>query len=267
MLSLARVVNVHPESHAVDVVLMDDGRRIPGVQVLSGSAGSNFGFADLAMPDATGYSAKNTKTRDIYAVLSWVRDHPVVLGFLFPQVAQCLFADKERMVYRHASDVYVTIDKSGNTEVAHPSGAFLRIGTTPGHEDLTGKDYDKVWKIARNTDKAVHIHVEQAGGKASVDIAPSGAIKVDTVSTVDANAAGHIKANSDALIELTAPSIVLNGNTLINGPLSQGTGSAGGAATMNGPVTVSNDMTAGGISLMGHTHTEQGDGAEVSTPH
>ncbi|KAB0542873.1 translation initiation factor IF-2, partial [Pantoea stewartii subsp. stewartii] len=31
-------------------------------------------------------------------------------------------------------------------------------------------------------------------------------------------------------------------------------GSGGGTATMNGPVTVNNDVTAGGKSLTGHTH-------------
>ncbi|ERT11311.1 phage baseplate assembly protein V [Photorhabdus temperata] len=54
--------------------------------------------------------------------------------------------------------------------------------------------------------------------------------------------------------EITSPEITLNGNVTINGNLSQGMGAGGGTATMQGPVAVNNDLTAGGISLMNHTH-------------
>ncbi|PQQ36482.1 translation initiation factor IF-2 [Photorhabdus luminescens] len=54
--------------------------------------------------------------------------------------------------------------------------------------------------------------------------------------------------------EITSPEIVLNGNVTINGNLSQGMGAGGGTATMQGPVTVNNDVTAAGISLKSHTH-------------
>lgn len=47
---------------------------------------------------------------------------------------------------------------------------------------------------------------------------------------------------------------MLNGNVTINGNLSQGMGDGGGTATMHGPVTVTNDVTAGGISLQTHKH-------------
>jgi hypothetical protein len=46
------------------------------------------------------------------------------------------------------------------------------------------------------------------------------------------------------------------------------TGGAGGAtATFQGSIKVSDDVTASGISLKSHVHTEQGDGADTSTPH
>ena len=181
MLSLARVVKVHPDSHAIDVEFMEDGRRVAGVQVLSSVAGTDFGSTDLSEPDKTGYGSKQSKTRDIYAVVSCVRDIPVAMGFMFPQVAECLFKDANRKMYRHSSDVYYTIDGKGNTEFSHPSGAFVRFGATPEHEELGGKDYDKKWKIKRNTDSKVHIHVEQAGGKASIDIDPDGNITIKAV--------------------------------------------------------------------------------------
>ena len=43
--------------------------------------------------------------------------------------------------------------------------------------------------------------------------------------------------------------------------------SGGSGAAVTGAITVTGDIKAGSISLQGHTHTEQGDGAETSTPH
>lgn len=55
-------------------------------------------------------------------------------------------------------------------------------------------------------------------------------------------------------VEVDATTMTINANTIINGSLSQGTGAAGGGATMAGPVTVTNDVTAGGKSLIHHVH-------------
>jgi hypothetical protein len=266
MLSLARVVAIHPESHAVDLEFMEDGRRIAGVQVMARSAGTNFGLSDLSTPDGDGFGGSNSGTRDVYAVVGWVREHPFVLGFMFPQVAQCLFSDKDRMVYRHSSDVYMTVDANGNTELYHPSGTYLRIGSSSGHEDLTGKDYDKLWKIARNTQSAVHVHlsVKNAGSEvASLNIDPSGNVTESNVGNLSAAVGGNLSANvggtadvvSGGNMSLTAPTITLNGTTIINGSLTQGKGSNGGACSMNGPVTVTNDVIAGGVSLINHVHS------------
>ena len=65
---------------------------------------------------------------------------------------------------------------------------------------------------------------------------------------------GKLTASADGGTEITSPEIILNGNVTINGNLSQGMGDSGGIATMLGPITVSNDVTAGGKSLMMHTH-------------
>lgn len=273
MLSLARVVDIHPESHAVDVVLMDDGRRVSGVQVLSSAAGGDYGFNDLAVPSQTGYDAKNSKKRDIYGVVSWIKDIPVVIGFLYPQVTQILFEEKERMVYRHPSDVYVTIDSKGNTELYHPSGAYFRMGVSAAHEDLTGKDYDKVWKIAKNTGNKVNIHLQQAGGTASLNIDPSGNIDIthagnlttDTGGNLSAKVAGTADVEVSGDTTLTTPTFTINGNVVINGSLNQGTGSAGGSCTMLGPLTVENDVVAGGISLDNHSHPDA-QGGNVGKP-
>lgn len=256
MIELGRVLAVHRESNSVDVCLIVDGRRLSGVRVMTDTASTNTGTVDLPTVQ---HAAKDDPTRplgsrEMIAVIGFFSGAAICLGFLHPVVSQLMFPDANRLVYRHASDVYLTIDSAGNTELAHPGGAFVRLGTSSAHEDLTGKDFDGRWKIANNTSNAVHIHVEQAGGVASVDIAPSGAIAVRTSSTADVNASGAITAESSASISLTAPSITLNGNTVINGPLTQGKGSNGGNCAMQGPLNVTHDVTAAGISLQHHVH-------------
>lgn len=71
---------------------------------------------------------------------------------------------------------------------------------------------------------------------------------------IELSAGGDITATTAGNATINAPEIILNGNVTINGNLSQGMGESGGSATMHGPVTVTNDVTAGGKSLMTHTH-------------
>ena len=201
---LAKVVAIHPESNCVDVVVLRTGARLAAVRVLSGMATGQTGIADLHLPDsAAGYDSENTGKRDIVAALSYYREIPFVVGFLFPEVAECLFARTDFRVDRHASDVYHTIDAAGNIELAHPSGAFVRIAESPAHEDLTGKDYDSIWKIARNTGRAVHIHIEQASGKASINIDPAGNITITNTGDTTVSTSGNIgiSAGGDIAIE------------------------------------------------------------------
>ncbi|MDW1476512.1 Gp138 family membrane-puncturing spike protein [Klebsiella pneumoniae] len=84
----------------------------------------------------------------------------------------------------------------------------------------------------------------------------------DGTAFIEVSAGGDITATTAGNATINAPEIVLNGNVTINGNLSQGMGESGGTATMHGPVTVTNDVTAGGKSLMTHTHggVETGSG-------
>lgn len=73
---------------------------------------------------------------------------------------------------------------------------------------------------------------------------------------------GNITVTTQSSVTVNAPEIVLNGNVTINGNLSQGMGDGGGTATMNGPINVTNDVTADGKSLINHQHggVETGSG-------
>lgn len=72
---------------------------------------------------------------------------------------------------------------------------------------------------------------------------------------VEVAAGGDITATTTGSVTINAPVITLNGNVTINGNLSQGMGETGGTATILGPIEVTNDVTAGGISLAGHIHS------------
>lgn len=183
-MKLAKVTRVVPGGYAVDLLFLDDGSRVPAVQVMASAASGNTGLVDLAQPDqnADQWDPNILGEREIIACVSFYRGLPVVMGFLFPQVCQMLFDRQNFKVERHASDVYSTIDADGNTEVYHPSGTYLRIGTTPAHEDLTGQDFDGKWAIAKNTDKAVHVQltVKNAGAQvASLNIDPTGNVTLN----------------------------------------------------------------------------------------
>lgn len=83
-------------------------------------------------------------------------------------------------------------------------------------------------------------------GKAFIEVAAGGNITAQT--------SGTLTAKEDGGTTITSPNITLNGNVTINGNLSQGMGEGGGTATMLGPITVTNDVKAGGKSLTTHTH-------------
>jgi len=83
-------------------------------------------------------------------------------------------------------------------------------------------------------------------GAAFIEVAAGHDITVSTT--------GKLTASAQGGTTITSPTITLNGNVTINGNLSQGMGSGGGSATMLGPVTVTNDVKAGGKSLTSHTH-------------
>lgn len=184
-----RVVAIHPEDYSCDIVLLADGSRLVGVQIQSQSASTNTGLADLAQmapsPDGSHWNASQKTGRDIIAIVGWCDGTPFVNGFLFPQICQMTFAEANRKVDRHASDFYHTIDGAANAEWYHPSGTYLRMGSTPAHEDLTGKDFDGKWAVTNNTATAPHVQlvVANAGAvKCTINVDPSGNVSVISAS-------------------------------------------------------------------------------------
>jgi hypothetical protein len=256
-LAIGSVVAVYPEGQSIDVLLSDDGTRLSNVQVMVPSGSSNTGLADLPDPglplDDTRWNFNANPSRTLRAVIAFYRGQPVCIGFLFPQVTQMTFKRKNFRVDRHASDVYSTVDDLGNTEFAHPSGVYLRVGAITAHEDLTRLDFDKKWAITRNL-TAVHVHLATPGGM-SLDIDPAGNVVI------------------------TAPSLTVNGPTTINGvTVVNGQTTVTGATAINGAtvdisgnihttgtVTGDSDVVAGGKSGKTHFHADP-QGGNVGPP-
>lgn len=273
-MNLARVVFVHPERNKVDLVFLADNRRVAGVRVMAGEASSSSGRVGLATPDAQHladpYDAPAKSGRDMIACVAYYDGQPIVQGFLFPEVSECLFTDPDRFLHRTASDFYHTVDGNGNAEWFHPGGSYIRIGTTPGHEDLKGKDFDKKFNPKRNADKKVHIHIEQAGGVASVDIAPNGAMVITTAATAVLNADGGATIKAPTIL-FDSPDSHFTGKVLIDQLLTfkggmAGSGGVGAVVQIDGALEATGDVKGSGVSLVDHTHSKVKTGSDESGP-
>lgn len=234
------VVATHPEDHSVDLVMADDGSRLVGVQVVTPNGSGRTGKFDMpAVPEkADKWDITKRTDQDQIAMVGFVGRHPVVLGFLYPQVNQMVFGDPKRRIERHQSDVYSTVDGNGNMELFHPSGTYVRIAEDPAHEDLVGKNTDAKLAIDRNTAKRVHFHIEMARGVASVDIDPDGKIVVTADRNVEVNTKQQaiVNADSDVIVNTGADADVrVAGNASV---VSQGWGQFVGS----GPVLIKSEQ-------------------------
>lgn len=283
MLEMAQVVDVHPESNSVDVVMMRTGRRIPGCQVLSPSAGSTFGFSGLTMPEIVGekYEAIRSGKQDIYALVAIIGFEPIVLGFMYPQVSQMLFEERDKAIDRHVSDVYKTINKDGDVEFYHPSGSFIRIAVDAEHEDLTGKDYDKKWAIDKNTDKLVDfkVHIANSNGvQSSVLMTKDGRLVIETVADITINGGANVTVNSAENVTVNAQGdalVAAEGNISVEAGGDIGLSAGGDVNVSGGSLNVDANLAISGGSVthsgkdIGKAHKHSGvtaGGAQTGAP-
>jgi hypothetical protein len=197
----------------------------------------------------------------MHALVDYVGRHPVVTGFLYPQVNQMLSKDPKLRMMRHQSDVVTTIDGEGNIQLEHPSGLFLRIGDAPEKQDFRKKNADESAELDRNTSKTPYVRLSMAGGKAVLTIAPDGAVSLTSETTVDVEAKGNVtvKTEADALVQaagsatVKAPDITLDGNVQITGNLDVAGNTSLKAVTSNGKDVgdTHRHLNSGGPSLGG----------------
>ena len=249
-LRIGIVVATHPDDHSVDLVMSDDGSRLTGVQVISGSASARTGKVDMpAVPArADKWDISKTDGQDMKAVVGSFGSYPVVLGFLFPQVNQILSKDPKLMHARHQSDVAWSIDGDGNIQLTHPGGAYVRIGESPDKVDMAGQNADANSAYDRNTGKQVNVRIGLAGNTVELTLAPSGAV------TLKANTTVVVQAGTS--VTLDTPLTHCTGNLVVDGSISYSggmTGSGGGsAATINGNVQINGNLNASGAITDGN---------------
>ena len=178
-LRVAVIVETHPQDHSVDLVMVDDGTRHLGVQVLSQNASARTGLLDMPkiVPVGDKWDITKANGQDMKALVAFTGRTPVVLGTLFPQVNQVLLKDPEVRRYRHQSDVETLIDGNGNIQLTHPSGTYIRVGESVEADTLAGKHADTS-ATDRNTGRRVNIHIGLAGGVLELTMTPDGAVSL-----------------------------------------------------------------------------------------
>lgn len=216
MLRKAIIVDVHHEDNSVDLVLCDDGARLSGVPVLTSQGGSaRTGHVDLPeVPDKNGadkWDITQRNGQDMEALVGFMgRGNPVVVGFLYPQISQMTFKDKRRF-NRHRSDVYHTITDTGDIELYHPSGAYIRIAEDLEHEDLTNKNFDENLELDRNKDRTINMRVKLGG--VTIDV-KDGVVTIDAEKVVVPN--GDVIASGVSLKTHLTTGVVAGGD--LSGP-------------------------------------------------
>lgn len=231
MLRLGRITKVWHESRTADVLILDGSGPAPVLRVPVLTDPDTWNVPDV---EHSGTDSA-TGARELFCALAplgigrWA-----IVGFLPGAKRPSMFADGRTMT-RQSNGAYVTSDKTGNMELYHPSGTFIRIGT-PGHESLLGKDLDEQFDIPANTASAPTITIGLAAGgvsKGSITIDPDGTLSITT----------------DGTVAITTATLTLTGDLEVTGA-----------------VTATGDVTGAGIALSTHVHTGVTTGAENSGP-
>lgn len=200
------VVATHPEDHSVDLVMVDNGQRLVGVQVMTSSGSSRSGTVDMpAVPEKKNkWDITQETGQDMHAIVDYVGRTPVVTGFLYPQINQMLFKDPKMRFSRHQSDVMTSIDGDGNISLQHPGGAFIQIGEKPEKPDFASKNADSSLKPDRNTGKKVYLRVALAGNVAELTMTPDGTCTLKLEKDFELEAKGHANITcNDATVKAT----------------------------------------------------------------
>lgn len=269
------VVATHPEDHSVDLV-MSDGRRMVGVQVMTSNGSSRSGVFDMpAVPvKKNKWDISKPTGQDQIAIVDFVDGLPIVVGFLFPQVSQMTLNDPETKMTRHQSDVITLLDGRGNFQMQHPSGAAVIMGESSTRKIIAEKNTDKNLKVDRNKTREVMIFL---GTKANT-------------CTITLTAGGTAAYHADMLLKLESPYVKIEGvvnvtiNTkdlVINASRSVKIKSpkieleAANEIVMTAPIITMNattvsvpagDVVASTVSLVGHVHAGVATGDEITEP-
>lgn len=268
------VVATHPEDHSVDLVMVDNGERLTGVQVMTPTGSARTGSVDLpAVPEKKDkWDITKEDGQDMHAIVDYVGRNPVVTGFLYPQINQMLFKDPKMRFNRHQSDVMSYTDGDGNFGIMHPSGAFIQVGEKPEKPELVSKNADASLEPDRNTGKKVFLRVSLAGNVAELTMTPDGTCTLKLEKDFELEAKGHANITcNDATVKaaesvtIDTPETHCTGNLTVDGKLTYKGGMAGSGgsttAVIEGNVRISENLQVGeNINAGGSITDSDGDG-------
>ena len=240
----AIIVEVHPQDHSVDLVMLDDGTRHIGVQVSTPNGSARSGLVDLpAVPTSDNKWDITKRTgQDMQALVAFIGRNPVVVGMLYPQINQMLLKDPKARRMRHQSDAETLIDGDGNMQVTHPSGTYIRIGESTAADTLAGK-YADTSATDRNQAKQVNIHIGMAGGALELTMSPTGAVSLRCNQGVTVTAGQAVTVHAPS-VTLDAPETHLTGNLTVDG-----------TSTLTGDTSVQAITSRGHNISSTHVHT------------
>lgn len=222
-LRIAQVVAVHPQYRTCELVFIDDGWRVADVPFAFDYVSSNSGRwsgSNVPRPptelEAGGLHPEQDR-RTVLAVVGFIEDRPVVLGFTAHPLSQMAFYEEtqqNREIWRHPSGTIVTVSKTGALEVQHTGGMFLRIAydeegvEATQHEDLTPHCANENWELPANDPPTVTL----ANGAFRMVIRPNGDTEilsggngeVKFLGDVTAHIAGHLTARVQREVEVTS---------------------------------------------------------------
>lgn len=197
-----------------------------------------------SVPDETGAESAEGLTLLVDLPVMFPRGGGVTLTFPVKSGDECLVIFSDRCIdfwYQSGGTGDAVDERQHDT-----SDAFVIVGPQ-----------SQAQKISGISTSAAQLRTDD--GAAFIEVAAGHNITVNTP--------GKLTASAQGGTEITSPNIILNGAVTINGSLSQGMGSGGGKATMLGPITVTNDVTAGGKSLQNHVHSGvQTGGGQTGKP-
>lgn len=202
------VVATHPEDHSVDLVMLDDGSRMVGVQVLTPNGSQRTGTFNMApvTRDGDKWDITRRGDQDQYAVVGFIGNNPVVVGYLFPQINQMALKSDKTFYFRHHSDLEIRVNERGALHISHPGGLNINVGTTAGGEAEPAPHADNAARD-RNNGTLPNFSLTiagQGGGAFSLAIGPDGQVVLSTKKGVNVTAAEDIKFTSQAGIEFVS---------------------------------------------------------------
>lgn len=212
---MARVTAVHPEGQKMEVIFLDTGDYGRDVQLMTPYGGTDFGLTTgLPAPEEEGHDFNveqwDPNKRHINAVIATCGSMHICLGFLYPQCTHMAFTkgqDKNRLIERHTSDFVRTISDAGDMDLVHPSGAHLRIGEGPDPDVLEGQDFDGVWKLKHNKDKAdvgITLYNNSQGDITKIRLCPQGDIDIFATRNLRIRVFGSVQIDATENVAITA---------------------------------------------------------------